>query len=81
MLVWLGICAVFAFAAAWSAWVLGVAPVATVHIAFAFGVMPLVLGTIVHFVPVLTRGAGAGAGAVCPCRHNWPLACCISPSR
>lgn len=61
MLVWLGVCAVFAFAAAWSAWVLGVAPVATAHIAFAFGVMPLVLGAILHFVPVLTRGAAAGA--------------------
>lgn len=35
---------------------------AHVHLAFALGVMPLIMGAMTHFVPVLTRGRGAGRG-------------------
>lgn len=34
-------------------------PQAAAHLAFAQGVMPLILAAIAYFVPVLTRGAGA----------------------
>jgi len=43
------------------------APFAALHVAFAAGVMPLILGAITYFVPVLTR---TGAPAV------WLLALC-----
>ena len=33
-----------------------------VHLAFALGVMPLIMGTMTHFVPVLTRTRGASRG-------------------
>lgn len=33
---------------------------AHVHLAFALGVMPLIMGAMTHFVPVLTRSRGAG---------------------
>lgn len=55
MLVWLGICAVAAFAATLCALALGVAPAPAIHIAFAAGALPLICGAIIHFVPVLTR--------------------------
>jgi hypothetical protein len=63
MLVWLGICAVVAFAATLFALVLGVAPAPAIHIAFAAGALPLIFGAIIHFVPVLTR-SGTPARAI-----------------
>jgi hypothetical protein len=69
MLVYLGICAVLAFLSAGAAALRGVPPAPTFHIAFAVGAMPLVFGAIIHFVPVLTRSAGAGAAV-----RNLPLA-------
>lgn len=33
-------------------------PVAALHVAFAIGVLPLIFGAMLHFVPVLTRSAG-----------------------
>ena len=55
MLVWLGICAVVAFAATLLAAFHAIAPAPTFHIAFAAGALPLICGAIIHFVPVLTR--------------------------
>lgn len=69
MLVYLGLCAVLAFLSAGAAALRGVPPAPTFHIAFAVGAMPLVFGAILHFVPVLTRSAGAGAFV-----RNLPLA-------
>jgi hypothetical protein len=69
MLVYLGICAVLAFLSAGAAALRGVPPAPTFHIAFAVGAMPLVFGAIIHFVPVLTRSARAGAAI-----RNLPLA-------
>jgi hypothetical protein len=63
MLVWLGICAVVAFAATLFVLVLGVAPTPAIHIAFAAGALPLIFGAIIHFVPVLTR-SGTPARAI-----------------
>jgi hypothetical protein len=37
-------------------------PAAHVHLAFAVGVMPLILGAMTHFVPVLTRSQGPARG-------------------
>ncbi|TAN71982.1 MAG: hypothetical protein EPN14_11010, partial [Gallionella sp.] len=34
-------------------------PAAHIHLALATGVMPLIFGAMVHFVPVLTRSATA----------------------
>jgi hypothetical protein len=39
------------------------APALGAHIGFALGVMPLILAAMSYFVPVLTRGAGAGLAA------------------
>ncbi len=55
MLVYLGCCAVLAFAAALVAALATVPPAPTFHLAFAAGALPLVFGAIIHFVPVLTR--------------------------
>ena len=63
MLVWLGICAVAGFAATLGALALGLAPAPAIHIAFAAGVLPLICGAIIHFVPVLTR-SGSPARAI-----------------
>jgi hypothetical protein len=57
MLVWLGICAVVAFAATLLAAFHAVSPAPTFHIVFAAGAMPLIFGAILHFVPVLTRSS------------------------
>jgi len=35
------------------------APAAAAHLVFAAGIMPLILGAMLHFVPVLTRSRGA----------------------
>lgn len=37
------------------------APQLAAHVAFALGILPLILAAMAYFVPVLTRGAGAGA--------------------
>ena len=37
-------------------------PAAHIHLALAVGVMPLIFGTMIHFVPVLTRSAIAPLG-------------------
>lgn len=42
------------------------APALAAHIGFALGVMPLILAAMGYFVPVLTRGEGAGAFALVP---------------
>jgi hypothetical protein len=62
MLVYLGICAVLAFAAAVAALLLAVPPAATFHLFFAAGAMPLIFGAVIHFVPVLTRSATPAPG-------------------
>lgn len=36
------------------------------HLAFALGVLPLILGAMAYFIPVLTRGAAATGGAWMP---------------
>lgn len=46
-------------------------PQLAAHIAFALGVLPLILAAMAHFVPVLTRGAGAGAAAWGPPLLAW----------
>lgn len=37
-----------------------VSPAAAAHIVFAAGILPLISGAMLHFVPVLTRGRGPG---------------------
>ena len=60
MLIYLGLSALLAFIAALALSVLGEAsPLAIAHLAFAVAAMPLIFGAINHFVPVLTRTAGA----------------------
>ncbi|NML26110.1 hypothetical protein [Zoogloea dura] len=61
MLIYLGCCTVLAFAAAILLALRGDAPAAAAHAAFAAGAMPLIFAAMGHFVPVLTRSAGAGA--------------------
>lgn len=57
MLPFLVACAFAAFAAAIALALSGAAsPAAAAHIAFASGIMPLIFGAMMHFVPVLTRG-------------------------
>lgn len=43
-------------------WALPLLPSAHTHLALAAGVMPLIFGAMVHFVPVLTRSASPHAG-------------------
>ena len=45
------------------------APAAAAHLAFAAGIMPLIFGAMMHFVPVLTRSR-----APAPALHWLPLA-------
>lgn len=60
MLIYLGVSALIAFAAAFVFHILGILPaLAVIHLVLAIGVLPLIIGAIAHFVPVLTRGAGA----------------------
>lgn len=42
------------------------APALAAHIAFALGVMPLILAAMAYFIPVLTRGPGAVTAAWLP---------------
>lgn len=54
--------AVAAFAAALALILVGGASAAAVaHVAFAMGIMPLIFGAMMHFVPVLTRGRSPDA--------------------
>ena len=50
------------------AWSLPLPPAAHIHLALAAGVMPLILGAMSHFVPVLTRSSAPAAGV-----HTIPL--------
>lgn len=60
MLIYLGFSALAAFVAALVLSVQGVlAPLAATHLVLAVAILPLIFGAITHFVPVLTRGAGA----------------------
>lgn len=62
MLPLLAVGAIAAFAAAMALTLFfSLAPIATVHLAFAVGVMPLILGAMLHFVPVLTRSGSPPA--------------------
>jgi hypothetical protein len=61
MLPFLVATAIAAFAAAIALALFGgIAPAALAHIAFAAGILPLIAGAMLHFVPVLTRGRGPG---------------------
>ena len=60
MLIYLGLCAFVAFGYAFALLQSGGASVlASTHLVFAVGVLPLIFGAIAHFVPVLTRSGGA----------------------
>lgn len=59
VLIYLGCCTVLAFAVAILLALRGEAPAAAAHAAFAAGAMPLIFAAMGHFVPVLTRSAGA----------------------
>lgn len=62
MLVALVLMAVASFAAAAILpWALPLLPSVHIHLALATGVMPLIFGAMVHFVPVLTRSASPHA--------------------
>ena len=64
MLVTLALTALASFAGAVIlAWFQPLPPAAHIHLALAAGVMPLILGAISHFVPVLTR-SGAPAASI-----------------
>ncbi len=47
----------------------GASPAAAAHVAFAAGIMPLIFGAMMHFVPVLTR-----SGTPAPSLRRLPLA-------
>lgn len=63
MLIYLGLCAVACFAG--SLWLLqagDLSILASAHLVFALGILPLIFGAITHFVPVLTRSGPAQRG-------------------
>lgn len=63
MLPLLAICAVAAFAVAIVLTLLDLAtPVAAAHLVFAVGILPLIFGAMLHFVPVLTRSGAPAPG-------------------
>lgn len=63
MLAALALTALASFAgAAFLAWFQPLPPAAHIHLALAAGVMPLILGAMSHFVPVLTRSRAPSAG-------------------
>lgn len=47
------------------------APQLTAHLAFALGIVPLILAAMSYFIPVLTRSAAAGFGACCHPLLAW----------
>lgn len=58
VLPFLVVSALVAFAATLALVLTGTAsPAAAAHVAFAVGILPLICGAMMHFVPVLTRGA------------------------
>ena len=60
MLIYLGLSALAVFVAALVLSVQGVlSALAATHLVLAVAILPLIFGAIAHFVPVLTRGAGA----------------------
>ncbi|MBP9803711.1 MAG: hypothetical protein KBE22_02240 [Candidatus Accumulibacter sp.] len=60
MLIYLGLSAVATWVAAFAMLLAAdPSPPAIAHLVFAVGIMPLIFGAITHFVPVLTRSAGA----------------------
>ncbi len=60
MLIYLGLSAIATFLAALLLLWLGDPSLpAVAHLVFAVGILPLIFGAITHFVPVLTRSAGA----------------------
>ncbi len=59
MLVLLALAAVIFMAASVALILFGEATPAAAHIAFAAGIMPLIFGAMMHFVPVLTRSRAA----------------------
>ncbi len=64
MLPFLVATAIAAFAAAIALTLTSAAsPAAAAHVAFAAGIMPLIFGAMMHFVPVLTRGRPPSIGA------------------
>lgn len=70
MLPFLVVTAIAAFAAALALTLFGGAsPAAAAHVAFAAGIMPLIFGAMLHFVPVLTR-----SGATAQALRRLPLA-------
>lgn len=48
-----------------------VAPQLSAHLAFALGIMPLILAAMSYFIPVLTRSAAAGFGLWWPPLLAW----------
>jgi len=69
MLVTLALTALASFAGAVIlAWSQPLPPAAHIHLALAAGVMPLILGAMSHFVPVLTRSGAPATGV-----HTIPL--------
>lgn len=46
--------------------ILPLRPSAPLHLIFAMGIMPLIMGAMTYFVPVLTRTRGAEPGALAP---------------
>ncbi len=63
MLVALALTAMAGFAAAFILpWAFPLPSAAHIHLALAIGIMPLILGAMTHFVPVLTRSAAPQAG-------------------
>ena len=73
MLVWLGVCAVLAMGAAFPAAMGGVPPAPVFHLVFAVGALPLIVGAIIYFVPVLTR-SGRESAAI----RRLPLICQVA---
>jgi len=65
MLVALALTALASFAGAvFLAWSQPLPPAAHIHLALAAGVMPLILGAMSHFVPVLTRSGAPATGVL-----------------
>ena len=63
MLIALVLTALASFAAAFALpWLHPLPPAAHIHLALAMGVMPLILGAMSHFVPVLTRSGTPATG-------------------
>ena len=63
MLIYLGLSALVVIVAALAFMLLGEpSSLAATHLVFALAVLPLVFAAIAHFVPVLTRSAGAPRG-------------------